>query len=332
MVTPGGQPLALSLAVVGRALQVAGIGLSLMDVSYPLSGPPFPAPDASGVNGNWRDATSIRARDPLAIDLDGNGIQTTGISGSNPILFDHDADGIRTGTGWVSGGDAWLVMDRNGNGTIDSGRELFGVDTQITTQSYGGSLNYPVTRTASNGFEALSALDDNHDHVFDAQDAAFGQVQLWQDFNQDGISQANELSTLSSKGVVSISLASSTSTQDLGNGNSITAAATVTRSNGSTTTVDSVNVGSDGTAANLNLADNPFYRQFSDTIPLTDAAKALPDMQGSGALRDLREAMSLGTEAAQDLPQRVAAFEDARWTGRLRRCRRAFYDLRERQG
>lgn len=66
-------------------------------------------------------------RDPLAIDLDGDGIETVGI-GSTPVTFDHNADGVRTGTGWVTGDDAWLVIDRNGNGSIDSGRELFGVD------------------------------------------------------------------------------------------------------------------------------------------------------------------------------------------------------------
>ena len=45
------------------------------------------------------------------------------------ILFDHNADGVKTGTGWLNGDDAWLVLDRDGNGTIDSGRELFGVET-----------------------------------------------------------------------------------------------------------------------------------------------------------------------------------------------------------
>lgn len=43
-----------------------------------------------------------------------------------PIYFDHNADGIRTGTGWINSDDGFLVFDRKGNGTIDSGRELFG--------------------------------------------------------------------------------------------------------------------------------------------------------------------------------------------------------------
>jgi len=85
--------------------------------------------------------------DPLVLDLDNDGIETIGIGGT-VVMFDHNADGIRTGTGWVKSDDGFLVLDRNDNGTIDSGRELFGVDTIKSN----GAL-------ATNGFEALSELD-----------------------------------------------------------------------------------------------------------------------------------------------------------------------------
>ena len=100
-------------------------------------------------------------RDPLAIDLDGDGIETVG-SVSNPVLFDHNADGIRAGTGWVTPDDAWLVLDRNGNGLIDSGRELFGVDT-VLSGTPGLDAVY-----ASTGFQALRTLDANADNIFNA--------------------------------------------------------------------------------------------------------------------------------------------------------------------
>lgn len=119
--------------------------------------------------------------DPLALDLDGDGLETVGI-GTAPVLFDHNADGIRTGTGWVRGDDAWLALDRNANGLIDSGRELFGVDTLITNAN-------GTVRTARDGFEALRTLDDNADGVFDASDAAFASVRVWRDVNQDGINR-----------------------------------------------------------------------------------------------------------------------------------------------
>ncbi|MDD0943608.1 calcium-binding protein [Xylella fastidiosa subsp. multiplex] len=72
--------------------------------------------------------TPLPPRDPLALDLDGDGIETTGSDG-RVILFDHDADGVKTGTGWLKPDDGWLVLDRNGNGTIDSGRTRADIDT-----------------------------------------------------------------------------------------------------------------------------------------------------------------------------------------------------------
>ncbi|HYP84610.1 hypothetical protein [Variovorax sp.] len=77
--------------------------------------------------------TTPPRRDPLVLDLDGDGIETTSTRDGTVILFDHDADGVKTGTGWVKSDDGWLVLDRNGNGTIASGRELFGVDTLKAT-------------------------------------------------------------------------------------------------------------------------------------------------------------------------------------------------------
>ncbi len=255
------------------------------------------------VNESYRAAIKPPRRDPLAIDLDGDGIETLGIpTTGSPVLFDHNADTVKTGTGWLKGDDAWLVRDLNANGTIDSGRELFGVDTQITVpDSYyiGGA----VTRNAFAGFEALATLDSSGDHVFNASDTAFNEVKLWRDLNSDGISQSGELFTFAQANITGISLAATLTTTNLGNGNTITGTATVMRSSGSTQ-VASVDL----TAGNLNLADNPFYREFADFIPHTATSQALPEMGGSGWLRDLREAMSLGTPAAANLATAVQAF------------------------
>ena len=227
---------------------------------------------------NW-----VAPRDPLALDLDGDGIETSGINAG--VLFDHDADEIKTGTGWLKGDDAFLVLDRNGNGTIDSGRELFGVDT---IKSNG--------QTATDGLDALADLDSNHDGVFDANDAAFADVRLWRDINQDGLSQANELSTLAQNEIVSINLNGNGTPTNLGNGNTLGSSATFTRADGS-----------EGTAGNLNLADNPFYREFEDSIELSPEVASLPDMRGSGAVRDLREAAQLSPELSAQLSELVEA-------------------------
>ncbi|MBQ0961477.1 hypothetical protein KAK06_21190, partial [Ideonella sp. 4Y11] len=248
----------------------------------------------------WQSATTWRPRrDPLALDLDGDGIETLGVRGGIPVLFDHDGDGVRTGTGWLRPDDSWLTLDRNGNGLIDSGRELFGVDTLIS-DGYGGQ------RTASNGFEALASLDSNGDQLFDSRDTAFQQVRLWRDANGDGVSQASELSTLSEQGVLSISLQYTSENTNLGNGNMVTGTATVTRTDGSQTDAGSVDI--TGAASNLDLSENPFYRDFPDDVPISDSAAALPDMSGSGWVRDLREAMSLPDERAASLVAAVEAF------------------------
>jgi hypothetical protein len=227
------------------------------------------------IHTTYRTAATTRpqpiVRDPLAIDLDGDGIETVGIgSNGQPITFDHNADGVRTGSGWLKGDDAWLVLDRNGNGTIDSGRELFGVDYLKANNQF-----------ATSGLDALRDLDSNADGVFNSSDAAFAQVKLWQDLNQDGQSQASELFSLADKGIASIGLNGTTANTNLGNGNSVGATAVVTRSDGST-----------ATAADLNLAHNPFFRRFTNGVPLNDAAQALPQMQGNGWVRDLRKAVT----------------------------------------
>jgi hypothetical protein len=76
----------------------------------------------SNVNTHFK--TSQLTASPIVLDLDGDGIEITQHTGA--ILFDHNADGIGTGTAWAGADDGLLVLDRDGNGLIDSGRELFG--------------------------------------------------------------------------------------------------------------------------------------------------------------------------------------------------------------
>jgi hypothetical protein len=231
--------------------------------------------------GAGAGGTTPPRRDPLVLDLDGDGIETTSTRDGTVILFDHDADGVKTGTGWVKPDDGWLVLDRNGNGTIDSGRELFGVDTLKSN----GQL-------ATDGFDALKDLDANQDGKIDATDSVFANLRIWRDLNQDGISQANELTTLVANSITGIGANASAVNTDLGNGNVQTAVGTFTRSNGTTGTAGETN----GAAANLDLLVNTFYRTFTTQITLTDQAKALPTLRGSGRVRDLNEAVSLSTD------------------------------------
>lgn len=155
----------------------------LYDVMYEFEGG-----DPGTVNPSTTTTVS-----PLAIDLDGDGIET--LPASDGVSFDFDADGAPDGAGWLDADDAFLVLDLDGNGQIDSGREMFGNSTLM-----------PDGRLARNGYEALSQHDDNGDGVIDADDAVFRDLELWRDLDADGETDPNELSPLARHGIESIDL------------------------------------------------------------------------------------------------------------------------------
>jgi trimeric autotransporter adhesin len=144
--------------------------------------------------------TAQYRHDPLTLDLNGDGIQTVPLS-TPPLFFDLTASGIKTSVGWIAPSDGLLVMDRNGNGVIDNGAELFG----DATPQYDAAGNPTTTRTAD-GFAALAQEDSNHDGVVNNLDVNFANLRVWQDLNQDGISQANELTSLADAGIASINV------------------------------------------------------------------------------------------------------------------------------
>ena len=143
---------------------------------------------------NLADTANISLYDPIALDLNANGKIDT-LSLENGVFFDHNGDGIAFKSSWISGEDGILARDINGDGKITSGAELFGNFTKLKN----GEL-------AKNGAQALKDLDDNNDGIFDSNDKAFNEILVWQDKNSDGISQKNELKTLSEHNIKSIDL------------------------------------------------------------------------------------------------------------------------------
>lgn len=116
------------------------------------------------------------------------------------MLFDIDADGKPNRISWsaIGTGDAFLVLDRNTNGKIDNGCELFGNATPLASGA-----------PAPNGYEALVELDNevfggNEDSLLTDADAVWEMLQVWTDANHNGLSDAGELATLAASGVVSI--------------------------------------------------------------------------------------------------------------------------------
>lgn len=116
-------------------------------------------------------------------------------SASVGVKFDLFADGTKVNTGWVSGSDGLLVLDRNHDGQINDGSELFGSSTILANGT-----------KATDGYAALRELDTNHDGVVNHDDAAFADLRVWVDSNSDGISSTSELKTLDDLGIKQLNL------------------------------------------------------------------------------------------------------------------------------
>lgn len=132
-------------------------------------------------------------RDPLIIDLGETGIELRSLE--HGVNFDLDNNGFAEKTAWIGTEDGFLALDRNGNGSIDNGGELFGDQVILKDGSKSES-----------GFEALAELDDNGDGIIDNKDSAFANLRVWIDANHNGKSDSNELKTLNETGIISISL------------------------------------------------------------------------------------------------------------------------------
>jgi hypothetical protein len=156
------------------------------------------APDLTSGGGGGGTAPSCGSTgccvSPIVIDTLGTGFHLT--SPAAGVMFDIRSNGHPVQMAWTAAdsGNAFLALDRNHNGKIDNGGELFG---NLTAQ--------PVSANP-NGYLALADFDANHDGIIDWRDPVYKDLLLWVDSNHDGISQPSELFHLWELGVYSISL------------------------------------------------------------------------------------------------------------------------------
>ncbi len=205
---------------------------------------------------------------PLILDLDGDGVETLGKAAG--IHFDHDGNGFAELTGWVGKDDGLLVFDRNGNGQIDTGAELFGNNTVLANG-----------RKAANGFEALKELDANRDGKMDASDAAYSNLRIWIDADSDGITDAGELLTLTEAGVKSLNTGYANQSLTDAQGNQHLQTGRYTRADGTTARVDDVWFVAD-TARTVD----------KDLVAVSADVAALPDLAGFGNVHSLHQSMA----------------------------------------
>ncbi len=104
-----------------------------------------------------RRTTLNALKDPLVLSLDG---KIAGLTDAR-VNFDLDQDGKADSLPGLSEGSGFVALDRNGNGTIDDGGELFGA-------------------RSGNGFGELATLDEDGNGVLDERDSQFSALQFWQ--------------------------------------------------------------------------------------------------------------------------------------------------------
>jgi len=225
---------------------------------------------------------------PLILDLDGDGVET--ISKTAGIHFDHDQNGFAETTGWVGKDDGLLVLDRNGNGLIDSGAELFGNNTLLANGA-----------KAANGFEALRELDTNKDGKVDANDAAYASLRIWKDADSDDITDAGELLTLTEAGVKSLNTGYANQSLTDAQGNQHLQTGRYTRADGTSAQVDDVWFAAD-TARTVD----------QNLIAVSADVAALPDLAGFGNVHSLHQAMA--RDASGYLQSLVVRYEQATTT------------------
>ncbi|EEE9947816.1 hypothetical protein DJ252_23050, partial [Salmonella enterica subsp. enterica serovar Uzaramo] len=214
------------------------------------------------------DAYQHSHYDPIIIDLNGDGVKT--ISKSAGLVFDHDGNLFAENTGWVSPEDGLLVLDRNHDGKIGSGNELFGSNTILNNG-----------QKAQNGYEALREYDENHDGMIDKNDSIWSQLKVWQDKNSNASVDDGELLSMEQLKIAGVKL----NYQNINNtdreGNAHLQRGDVIYEDGHT-----------GITEDIGLDTDKGKTQYVGDTTVSNDVMVLPYIRGFGNIADLQVTMS----------------------------------------
>ena len=257
----------------------------------------FAGTSSMKINGReYKDISTISATrhtTPLILDLDGDGLDLS--SHTKGVNFDLTGDGVRDQTAWTkkqnSFDDAFLVLDSNKDGEINSGKELFGDQNG-----------------AENGFAELAKHDSNKDGVINESDSIYKDLKLWADMDADGNVDAGEMKSLAEMGLKSINTKFNGKAGDKADefGNDISMSASFTREvNGNLlngTVTDVLFVNKDAEAQNLSDLSSILMKKmgaYSEVMGFHNSVIELNSVEDDDQIR-------LGSKVASNETQRIA--------------------------
>ena len=235
--------------------------------------------DVSTPEATPKAEISIDRGCPLVLDLTGDGIRTLNIDDTN-IYFNIQNSDFSNKTGWISKYDAFLAIDKDNDGKITHQEELFGTETQ-------------------SGFEVLADYDSNNDGIINSSDSQFGSLKIWQDLNENGITDEGELKSLTDAGIASINL-NAVKINDEQNNNTITGMSTFTTTDGTMLHI-----------YNVNLAFNKIYTQYNGSYELSADVLDMVWLRGYGQVADLQLAMT-NDEDLKTFVRELSRYDDAK--------------------
>ena len=219
------------------------------------TGPRAPPGGGGGGGGD----TGGPGTEPVILDLNGTGFHFQSVNDSN-VFFQSADDGWRHRSAWFSGGNGVLAVDTVGDGIVHDSSQI-----ELTRFS----------KTAQTDLQGLAAFDSNHDGIISKLDARWGQLGVWVDANQDGVSEAGEFKSLDALGITTLSLTSNNQSS-VNHGVTVHGIANFTRADGSTGNVADITL--------PNSKDIQFTNADGTTVikQLATAATGGPIVVGNG--------------------------------------------------